>query len=94
MKFRGKIDSIDNIVVSDPSYDNKVWCRYEKNNINAKNWIASLEINPTETKIEDYDIKGVEFFLLLQKNNEVCSLEEDGRLKYLNNIIKDRGASL
>lgn len=86
MKFRGKIDSIDNIVVSDPSYDNKVWCRYEKNNINAKNWMASLEINPTETKIEDYDIKGVEFFLLLQKNNEVCSLEEGGRLKYLNNI--------
>lgn len=30
MKFRGKIDSIDNIVVSDPSYDNKVWGSMKK----------------------------------------------------------------
>ena len=86
MKFKGKIDNINHIVISDPIYEKKVWCRYEKNGITGKDWIANLNIYPTETKIDRYIIKGVEFFLLLQKNNKVCNLDENGTLKYLKNI--------
>ena len=86
MKFKGKIDNINNIVISDPIYDEETLCRYERSNINAKDWIASLNIYPISIKIDDYDIKGVEFFLLLQANDKVCNLNNDGTFEYLKNI--------
>lgn len=30
MKFKGKIENINHIVISDPTYKEDVWCRYEK----------------------------------------------------------------
>ena len=90
MKFKGKIDNINHIVISDPTYKEDVWCRYEKKDINEKDWIVNLDIYPTETKIDDYNIKGVEFLLLLKKNEYDCNIDEDGNLSYLKDIeLKD-----
>lgn len=90
MKFKGKIDNLNHIVVSDPTYDKDVWCRYEKNNLKEKDWIVNLDIYSTETKIDDYNIKGVEFLLLIKKNEYDCNIDEDGNLSYLKDIeLKD-----
>lgn len=53
MKYKGKINNLNHIVVSDPCYENGVWCRYEKNNLKEKDWLVNLDILPTETKIDD-----------------------------------------
>ena len=45
MKYSGKIKELNHIVVSDPSYDKKVFCRYEYENINGKDWLVDLDIN-------------------------------------------------
>jgi len=90
MKFKGKIENINHIVISDPTYKEDVWCRYEKNNLKEKDWIVNLDIYPTETKIDNYYIKGTEFLLLIQKDEKDCSLDDDGTLSYLKNIeLKD-----
>lgn len=90
MKFKGKIEDINHIVVSDPSYKKDVWCRYEKENLNEKNWIVDLDICPVEDKIENYYIKGIEFSLLIQKDKEDCEFDDEGNFSYLNDIeMKD-----
>lgn len=90
MKCKGKIDNINHIVISDPIYDENVWCRYEKNNLKEKDWIVNLDICSTETKTDDYNIKGVEFLLLIKKNEYDCEIDEDGNLSYLKDIeLKD-----
>lgn len=90
MRFKGKIENINHIVVSDPSYKKDVWCRYEKEKLNEKNWIVDLDICPVEDKIENYYIKGTEFSLLIQKDKEDCEFDDKGDFSYLNDIeMKD-----
>lgn len=90
MKFKGKIENINHIVVSDPSYKKDVCCRYEKEKLNEKDWIVDLDICPVEDKIENYYIKGTEFSLLIQKDKEDCEFDDKGNFSYLNDIeIKD-----
>lgn len=90
MKFKGKINNIDHIVISDPSYGKGVWCRYEQENLNETDWLVNINIFPVETKVEKYYIKGTEFSLLLQKDKEDCSLDDEGTLSYMSDIeLKD-----
>ena len=90
MKFKGKIENINHIVISDPTYKEDVWCRYEKKNLEEKDWIVNLDIYQTETKLDDYNIKGVGVLLLLKKNEYDCNIDEDGNLSYLKDIeLKD-----
>lgn len=86
MKYKGKIDNINHIVISDPMYKEGVWCRYEKKDLNLKDWIVNLGIYPTEMKLDDFLIKGTNFFLLLQENENACSLSDDWNLSYLKDI--------
>lgn len=86
MRFIGIIKHINNIVVSDPLYGKEVSCRYEKNNLNKKNWLADLDIYKTEDKIGKYYIKGVAFNLIIQKNKSVCNIDKDGTLTFPQNI--------
>lgn len=90
MRFNGNIKHINNVVVSDPLYDKEASCRYEKNNLNKKNWLADLDIYKTEEKIGKYYIKGISFNLTLQKNKSVCKIEEDGSIDYQKNIEVNR----
>lgn len=90
MRYKGLIKDLNHIVISDPSYEDGVWCRYEKNNLNEKDWNVDLQVYSVKTKFEDYDIRGTEFYLLLQKDKRDCKIDEEGSIRYLSNIeIKD-----
>lgn len=90
MRYKGLIKDLNHIVISDPSYKDGVWCRYEKNNLKEKDWNVDLQVYSVKTKFEDYDIQGTEFYLLLQKEKRYCKIDEEGTIRYLSNIeIKD-----
>ena len=44
MKYEGKITKLDQIIVSDPSYDKDIWCRYENNKANMNNCRVQINI--------------------------------------------------
>ena len=86
MNYVGKIEKINHIVISDPTYTNDVKCRYEKDNFGEKDWAVDLNITPVETKVGEYHIKGYDVSILLKKNSNSCKVDNDGNLKYYNNI--------
>lgn len=86
MRYKGLIKDLNHIVISDPTYKDDVWCRYEKNGLNEKDWEVDLQIYSVKTKFEDYDIRGTEFYLLLQKDKQNCKIDEEGTIRYLSDI--------
>lgn len=70
MKYKGLIKELKHIIVSDPSYNKDVWCRYENDCLNNSDWISELEIQDDEELID--------FKILLKKNADDCILEENG----------------
>lgn len=82
MRYKGKIDYINHIVVSDPTYNKDVWCRYEKNDLDEKNWIVDLSIDLVREKVGDYIIKNYYFELLLKKTEYDCELMDGGKVTY------------
>ena len=82
MRYKGKIDYINHIVVSDPTYNKDVWCRYEKNDLDEKNWIVDLSIDLVREKVGDYIIKSYYFELLLKKTEYDCELMDGGNVTY------------
>ena len=50
-KYKGTIDRLDKIVISDPSYNEDVGCRYEKNFTNKCNLDVELNINEVDNII-------------------------------------------
>lgn len=89
MKCSGKIKNINHIVISDPTYEKDVWCRYELDNLKEKNWHVDLDVYEVEDKYDDYTINGIEFNMVLQKVKGLCRVDDD-KIKYLNGLdIKD-----
>lgn len=86
MNYKGKIDHIDHIVISDPMYEKNIWCRYEKNDVNAKNWVVNLDIHPMEVEKDNYDVNCNEFSLLLKKEDKTCNIGENDTLIYSKDI--------
>lgn len=87
MRYKGKIKELEHIIISDPSYDESVTCRYERNNLEKENWLIDMNINQTITPItKEYNAKGIEFTLLLYKSPQLCKLREDGAIYYLHGI--------
>lgn len=87
MRYKGKIKELNNIIISDPSYDKSVTCRYERNNLNEENWLIDIDIYPTITPItEELDARATEFFLFLCKNKKLGELKENGTISYLKGI--------
>lgn len=90
MKITGKIKELNKIIVSDPSYETKVTCRYENNELNAKNWNVTVEIHDVSEKIDGLQINGIDFFILLSNPKQHCQLKEDGSFSYeSSNKIKE-----
>lgn len=89
MRYKGKINELNHIIISDPSYDESVTCRYEKTNLKEKNWSIDIDIKPVEDKIENFTIKGTEFFLFLCKDKKLGELKENGTISYLRGIALD-----
>ena len=46
MRYEGRIKNINQIIVSDPSYQKGVWCRYENDEINMRNCKVMLDVSP------------------------------------------------
>lgn len=87
MRYKGKIKELEHIVISDPSYDETVTCRYERNNLEKDNWLVDIDINQVVIPItEEFNAKGTEFFLFLYKSPQLCKLRENGTISYLNGI--------
>lgn len=86
MRYKGRIKELNHIIISDPSYDESVTCRYEKDNLKEKDWYVDIDIKPTIDKIEDFTIKGTEFFLFLSKDRRLSELRENGEIRYLSGI--------
>lgn len=86
MRYKGKIEDLNHIIISDPSYDETVTCRYEKNNLREKNWLVDIDIKPTVDEIEGMKFKGIEFYLFLYKDKRLSELKENGTIRYLNSI--------
>lgn len=80
MFYKGQIEQIDRVVVSDPSYAADVWCRYEGQNFASGGpWKVQLAINDVSENVDGFDIKGVDFSMLLYTGNEkLCVLKPDG----------------
>lgn len=86
LRYRGKIKELNHIIISDPSYDESVTCRYERTNLNEENWSIDIDIKPVVEQIEDFTIKGTEFFLFLYKDKKLGELRENGTISYLRGI--------
>lgn len=86
MRYKGKIKELNHIVISDPTYDESVTCRYERANMNEENWLIDIDIKPVVDKIEDFTINGTEFFLFLCKDKKLGELRENGTITYLKGI--------
>ena len=68
MRFKGLIEKINHIVISDPEYKTGVWCRYENKNIKGTNWKVELDLQEKEE---------IEISLLLKKNDDDCEFNGD-----------------
>ena len=86
MKYKGKIENLEHIIISDPSYDENVTCRYERKNLKEKDWLVDIDIRQTVEEIEGLTVKGTEFYLFLCKDKRFCELKENGTIRYLNAI--------
>lgn len=83
MRYKGKIKDIDKIVISDPIYSEKVECRYERTNVNGKDWEVDIIINEIEDEEETIlETQSVEIYILMQNKNGGCTLKEDGSFSY------------
>lgn len=64
MIYSGKVN-IDQIIVSDPGYDKGVWCRYENDNLGAKNWDVDLIVDTYDEMVDGFNIKGIDIRMML-----------------------------
>ena len=64
MRYRGLIKNLKHVIVSDPSYDKNVECRYENDQLDGDDWISELDITD--------DGEFIDFEILLKKNDNDC----------------------
>lgn len=77
MNFTGMISKINHIIVSDPSYDKNVWCRYENDHFNANNWTADIQLQDVDETIEGYYITGTDIGIMLHHPSVNARMEQD-----------------
>lgn len=77
MNFTGMISKINHIIVSDPSYDKNVWCRYENDHFNANNWTADIQLQDMDETIEGYYITGTDIGIMLHHPSVNARMEQD-----------------
>lgn len=82
MFYKGVIEEINKVVVSDPSYGKDVWCRYEREITGPRApWRVQLAVNEVTDNYDGIICKGVDFALLLSSTSlsgNSCTLKEDG----------------
>ena len=86
MICKGKIEKLDNIVVSDPYYDKNVYCRYEREKLNEKDWLVTIELNEKEEEIDGFKYNYIDLCILLSKNESSFKVDRKEDLFYLNDF--------
>lgn len=83
MFYKGEIEQLNEVVVSDPSYKDGVWCRYESDKVDSGGpWRVQMAINDVTDNCDGFEIKGVDFALLLSSSlifEKTCQLNKDGQ---------------
>ena len=59
MRYEGKISKLDQLIVSDPSYEKGIWCRYENDNLNMKNLKVLIDVSKVKETLTAEDQKKV-----------------------------------
>ena len=78
MIYSGNVKEINQIIVSDPSYEKGVWCRYENDYLNEKDWNIKIQVKDYSENIEGIDIVGLDFRILLSHPSIRCDFTENG----------------
>jgi len=86
LRYKGILNGLNHIIISDPSYDESVTCRYERTNLKNENWFVDIDIKSVIEQMENFTIKGTEFFLFLCKDKRLGELKENGTISYLKEI--------
>ena len=96
MKFNGRIDNLRSFVATDPSYESKVWCRYEVHPESNKPWKAQVLLRDIDEMVHDddfnadYHIQGVDFSLFLCDVDHKFKLYDDGCFEhYKSTVLKE-----
>lgn len=87
MKYYGKIKNLRKLVISDPMYENDVWCRYEQEFKSSENWYVSMQINHRLSKLS---YPYIELIIAMQKNSnedEIKIYEEIPKIEIINNYV-------
>ncbi|MBQ2917085.1 MAG: hypothetical protein IJE59_02785 [Clostridia bacterium] len=86
MKCKGIIKNFSQLVVSDPHYEKDVWCRYEKNIEKPETWNVEIIIKDVdemqEYKGQEYRVIGMDFTILIKRENVYCNLSDIGEFSY------------
>ncbi len=93
MKIEGKIKKLDKIIVSDPSYTEEVTCRYERKNLNKKDWQFEMIIKDVQEECKGYTVEGIEFSIYMYmakgmyKLNELSKFTHPKGIKFNETVI-------
>ena len=80
MKKEAVIKKLDGIVISDPSYNKDVWCRYESN-IKDTNW--NMVFNSKKEKDNEYGFESIDFNLSIGNPKVLDKIEiENDSISY------------
>ena len=86
MEFNGVIKNVDRIVVSDPSFGEDVWCRYEKTDVKGRDWKVHGFISDYSQDFDGLYLKGVKFVVGLAAPDEHFELHEDGSFAHYTRV--------
>lgn len=94
MKYKGKINKLDKLILSDPHYKKDVWCRYQRDFEEKNNWNVSINLDEVDymEKYEgnDYRIQGIEInvFMIIDKYNMLSKFVNIGKdsIEYSKNM--------
>lgn len=86
MKYKGIIKNFNQLVVSDPHYEKNVWCRYERIIEKPETWNVEIIIKDVdemqEYKGQEFRVTGIDFSILIKRENVYCNLSEIGEFSY------------
>lgn len=91
MRYKGNINNLSKIVISDPHYLQDVWCRYEKDLEKSENWKVIFLIKEVdemqEYKGTEFNVKGLDFSILIKKENCISNLLDIGKYTHAKGTI-------
>ena len=100
LRYKGKIRELNHIIISDPSYDESVTCRYENNNLKEKDWyvrLSELRENGAIRYLSGIELKETEIGMdtacvaigINEKADEIIELRDDWQPECSLNTLTD-----